>query len=167
MAVRPSDAGVAAFHLERAERFPEAIAAHVDAARADQRLGAHKEATQRLTHALDADRAAAGGAGAAVSELTVRQLRAFSAMMAGGYSTRESREDHARCVELCEELGLGPELVPSLMVAGRYYCSCDLARPSGCARRLERLAARARLPARELGPRRGRVLPRPLRGGRG
>jgi class 3 adenylate cyclase len=151
VAVPASDAGVAAFHLERAERYPEAIAAHIDAARAGQALGAHKEVTQGLTHVLTLVERLPEGPGRLVSEFTVRQLRSFSAVMSGGYSSPESREDHARCVELCEALGLGPELMPSLWFGWTYYCSCDLAQAERVCETLERVAAGMDVPARELG----------------
>jgi class 3 adenylate cyclase/tetratricopeptide (TPR) repeat protein len=110
------DAGEAAFHLERAQRYEEAIEADVATAHAYQRLGAHAEATRRLTEAVRLvahlpER----------KELEVRQLRSFSAVMAGGYSAPEAAEDHSRCVDLCEELGLGPELLPSLIGSWSYY----------------------------------------------
>src|SRR5262249_21186186 len=71
--------------------------------------------------------------------------------MSGGYSSPESREDHARCVELCEALGLGPELLPSLWFGWTYYCSCDLAQAERVCDTLERAAAGMDVPARELG----------------
>ena len=55
------DAGQAAFHLERARRHQEAIHAHVAEAQSAQQLGAHIEATTRLTHALMSDDAPVGG----------------------------------------------------------------------------------------------------------
>ena len=60
------DAGETAFHLEKAGRYDEAIGAYIAAAQAGQALGAHKEATTDLTHALDAGRAPPGGSAAAV-----------------------------------------------------------------------------------------------------
>ncbi|MGZ4200840.1 MAG: ATP-binding protein [Thermoleophilaceae bacterium] len=115
------DAGQAAFHLERARRHKEAIHAHVAEAQAAQQLGAHIEATTRLTHALMLTMHLSEGAERLQTELLVRQLRSFSAMMAGGYAAPESAEDHRRCVEICEELGLGPELIPSLIRSWSYY----------------------------------------------
>ena len=83
-----------------------------------------------------------------MSEFTVRQLRSFSAVMSGGYSARESREDHARCVELCEPLGLGPELLPSLWSAGPTTARCDLVQADRVCR-----AAAARAPPGSTFPR--------------
>ena len=118
---RRGDAGGAAFHLERAQRHEEAIDAYVRAAQAAQALGAHTEATARLTRALGPVSRLPLGPAREQTELAVRQLRSFSAVMAGGYAAPEAAEDHPRCVELCRILGLGPELIPSLIRSWSYY----------------------------------------------
>jgi class 3 adenylate cyclase/tetratricopeptide (TPR) repeat protein len=120
-ASRYVDAGEVAFHLERAQRYAEAINAHIAAARSAQDLGAHTEATTRLTSALELLARLPGGEARDRTELMVRQLRSFSAMLASGYAAPEAAEDHPRCVELCERLGLAPELVPSLIATWSYY----------------------------------------------
>src|SRR5205807_6089240 len=120
-ASRYVDAGETAFHLERAQRHEEAIHAHVTCAREAQELGAHTEATRRLTWALELTAHMSDGGPRDQTELLVRQLRSFSAVMAGGYAASEAAEDHPRCVELCERLGLGPELAPSLIRSWSYY----------------------------------------------
>lgn len=120
---RSGDAGELAFHLEHAQRIPEAIEAHLDAARIHQSLGAHKEAMSKLTHVLELVEQLPRGAPRLIGELTARQLRSFSAVLTGGYSAPETSEDHGRCVELCEHLGLTPELLPSLLVSWSYYCA--------------------------------------------
>lgn len=125
-ASRGGDAGAAAFHLERAERYEEAIDAHVRAAAVGQALGAHQEVTRQLAHVLELVECLPEGTSRLERELAIRQLRGFSSVMSGGYSTRECREDNARCVELCEILGPRPELLPSLLASWSYYCSCDL-----------------------------------------
>ncbi|MBV8430082.1 MAG: hypothetical protein JO244_02895, partial [Solirubrobacterales bacterium] len=115
------DAGELAFHLERAQRYEEAINAHIASARSAQDLGAHMEATTRLTRALELTAHLAPGDPRDKAELSIRQLRSFSAVLASGYAAPEAAEDHPRCVELCERLGLGPELVPSLIASWAYY----------------------------------------------
>jgi tetratricopeptide (TPR) repeat protein len=134
------DAGEAGFHLERAQRHEEAIDAYVQAAEAAQAVGAHTEATTRLTRALGVVTRLDTGSARDSAELKVRQLRSFSAVMAGGFSAPESIEDHARCVALCTELGSGPELVPSLLLGWTYYCSQgDLARADQVSDSLEQV----------------------------
>jgi class 3 adenylate cyclase/tetratricopeptide (TPR) repeat protein len=114
------DAGEAAFHLERAQRYEEAIDANVATAYAYQSLGAHVEATRRLTQAVRLVAHLPDGVRER-KELHVRQLRSFSAVMAGGYAAPEAAEDHSRCVDLCEELGLALELLPALIGSWSYY----------------------------------------------
>jgi tetratricopeptide (TPR) repeat protein len=116
-----SDAGKAAFHLERAQRYPEAIDARVGAARRHQELGAHTEATSELTQALDLVVHLPEGVPRDRTELMVRELRSFSAVIARGYAAPEAAEDHHRCVELCEGFGLPPELLPSLIRSHAFY----------------------------------------------
>ncbi|MDA0167084.1 AAA family ATPase [Solirubrobacter ginsenosidimutans] len=147
------DAGRAAFHLEKAHRYDEAIAAYIAAARAGQELGAHKEATTDLTHALALVEHLPEGPRRLVTELTVRQLRSFSAVMAGGFSAPESKEDHARSATLCAALGSGPEMLPSLLVGWTYYCSAgDLAGADEVSDSVEEVVATSGLdiPAREI-----------------
>lgn len=115
------DAGEAAFHLEKAQRYGEAIEAHLRAARRDQGVGAHTEATRRLTLALNLLTHLPPGRSRQRTELTARELRSFSAVIAGGYAAPEAAEDHPRCVELCESLGLAPELLPGLIRSWSYY----------------------------------------------
>jgi class 3 adenylate cyclase len=115
------DAGEVAFHLERAERYGEAIGAHIRVAQGAQGIGAHIEATQRLTGTLDLLERLDDGAPRQQTELMVRELRSFSAVMAGGYAAPEAAEDYPRCVQLCESLGLAPELLPSLIRSWSYY----------------------------------------------
>jgi tetratricopeptide (TPR) repeat protein len=115
------DAGEAAFHLEKAHRYAEAIEAHLRAAQCDQDVGAHTEATRRVTRALDLLVHLPPGQARQRTELTARELRSFSAVMAGGYAAPEAAEDHPRCVELCESLGLAPELLPGLIRSWSYY----------------------------------------------
>jgi hypothetical protein len=117
----PIDAGQRAFHLARAERYGEAVEVQVHAARADQAIGAHAEATRRLTEALKLVRHLEAGDARDRTELLARELRSFSSVMAGGYAAPEAAEDHRRCVELCEQAGLLPELVPSLIRSWSFY----------------------------------------------
>jgi tetratricopeptide (TPR) repeat protein len=150
---RSGDAGELAFHLERAQRIGEAIDAYLDAARAHQALGAHKEAMSKLTHVLELVEQLPRGAPQLIGELTARQLRSFSAVLTGGYSAPETSQDHGRCVELCEHLGLAPELLPSLIVSWSYYCSHgDLAEAGHVCATMERVIGDtgASLPATEL-----------------
>jgi tetratricopeptide (TPR) repeat protein len=116
-----SDSWEAAFHLERARRYSEAIAARVGAAQRNQEIGAHTEAIAELSRALGLLEHLDEGPEREHTELMVRELRSFSAVMAAGYAAPEAAEDHGRCVELCEGFGLPPELLPSLIRSWSFY----------------------------------------------
>ena len=120
---RSGDTGELAFHLERAGRIPEAIEALLQAGGIHQSLGAHEEAMTKFTHVLELVDQLPEGAARLMGELTARQLRSFSTIVMRGYSTATTAEDHGRCVELCELMGLTPELLPSLIVSWSYYLS--------------------------------------------
>ncbi|HEV7882040.1 MAG TPA: AAA family ATPase [Solirubrobacteraceae bacterium] len=145
---RSPDAGELAFHLERAERYPEAIDALFAAAGTDQALGAHKEAMARLTRVLVLVEHLPTGAPRLLHELGARQLRSFSATMTGGYSAPETAHDHGRCVELCEHLGLTPELLPSLVLSWAYYTfRGDMAESRRVCTTIKRLVSDSELPS--------------------
>jgi class 3 adenylate cyclase/tetratricopeptide (TPR) repeat protein len=116
-----ADAGEVAFHLEMAHRYEEAIEVHLQAARSDQSIGAHTEVTRRLTRTLDLLEHLPAGRARQQTELAIRELRSFSAVMAGGYAATEAAQDHPRCVRLCEDMGLAPELLPHLIRSWSYH----------------------------------------------
>ena len=91
------------------------------AAQRNQELGAHTEAIAELSRALDLLVHLPEGPEREHTELMVRELRSFSAVMAAGYAAPEAAEDHGRCVELCEGFGLPPELLPSLIRSWSFY----------------------------------------------
>lgn len=110
-----------AFHLERAHRFEEAVHVQLQAASVDQAVGSHVQATRRLTAALGLLDSLPAGAKRQQLELTTRELRSFSAVMAGGYAAPEAAEDYPACVELCQ-LSRPPEgIVPPLIRSWSYF----------------------------------------------
>lgn len=111
----------AAYHLERAGRVRDAIAAHLQIAQADQALGAHEEAVDRLTQVLHLLSSAPAGVERDRTELAVRELRSFSAVSARGYAAPEAAEDYPRCRQLAEESVLDAGLVPYLIRSWTYY----------------------------------------------
>jgi len=118
--LNPRVHGESAFHLERAHRYQEAIAAHLEVAGADQALGAHIEAKRRLSHALDLLNHLSPGTHQQ-TELRIRGMRSFSAVMTGGYAAPEAAADYHESVELCRALAGAPEIVPSLINSWSYY----------------------------------------------
>ena len=83
--------------------MPHAVAAHIQIAQADQALGAHEEAAERLTKVLELLETTPAGLERDRGELAVRELRSFSAVTARGYAAVEASEDYPRCLQLVEE----------------------------------------------------------------
>jgi class 3 adenylate cyclase/tetratricopeptide (TPR) repeat protein len=113
----------AAYHLEQAGRVPHAVAAHLQIAQADQALGAHEEAVQRLTRVLELLDGTPAGMERDRGELAVRELRSFSAVTARGYAAAEASEDYPRCLQLVEESVHDAEVLPYLIRLWTYYTS--------------------------------------------
>ncbi len=113
----------AAFHLEQAGRVPHAVAAHLQIAQADQALGAHEEAAERLTRVLELLDDTPAGLERDRAELAVRELRSFSAVTARGYAAAEASQDYPRCLQLVEESVLDAEVLPYLIRLWSYYTS--------------------------------------------
>jgi class 3 adenylate cyclase/tetratricopeptide (TPR) repeat protein len=113
----------AAYHLEQAGRVPHAVAAHLQIAQADQALGAHEEAVQRLTRVLELLDGTPAGMERDRAELAVRELRSFSAVTARGYAAAEASEDYPRCLQLVEESVHDAEVLPYLIRLWTYYTS--------------------------------------------
>jgi class 3 adenylate cyclase/tetratricopeptide (TPR) repeat protein len=113
----------AAFHLEQAGRVPHAVAAHIQIAQADQALGAHEEAAERLTKVLELLETTPAGLERDRGELAVRELRSFSAVTARGYAAAEASQDYPRCLQLVEESVRDAEVLPYLIRLWTYYTS--------------------------------------------
>ncbi len=110
-----------AFHLEQAGRVVDAVGTHLQIAQADQALGAHEEAVERLTSVLDLLDHLPAGLDRDRTELAVRELRSFSAVTARGYAAVETAEDYPRCRQLIEESVRDIEVLPSLVRLWTYY----------------------------------------------
>jgi class 3 adenylate cyclase/tetratricopeptide (TPR) repeat protein len=117
----PTDGGMLAYHLEHARRYAEAIDAYVRASRVLQSHGAHAEATVQLNHAVDLLPSVSDERERKSLELTVRQWRGFSAVSTMGFAAPDAVIDYERCLELCREMKLGSEQLPSLTTAWSYY----------------------------------------------
>lgn len=111
----------AAYHLERAGRVADAVAAHIQIAQVDQGLGAHEEAVQRLTSALELLASFPPGLARDRTELALRELRSFSAVSVRGYAATETAEDYPRCRQLIEESVTDAEVLPYLIRQWTYY----------------------------------------------
>lgn len=112
---------VAAYHLEQAGRVADAVGAHLQIAQADQALGSHEEAVQRLTSVLELLTTFPAGLERDRTELAVRELRSFSAVSVRGYAATETAEDYPRCRQLIEESVTDAEVLPYLIRLWTYY----------------------------------------------
>ena len=110
-----------AFHLEGAHRFEEAVHVQIQAASVDQAVGSHVQAIRRLTAVLTLLNSLPVGGKRRQLELTARELRSFSAVMAGGYAAPEAAEDYPVCVELCQLSGPPEAMIPSLIRSWSYF----------------------------------------------
>lgn len=110
-----------ASHLERAERYGEAIITHIQVAQADQALGAHSEVVNRLTRAIELVDEIPDSTDRFKTELLIRRMRSFSTVTAQGYGAPEAALDYDRTTELGELLVAAPETVDALFNSWTYY----------------------------------------------
>jgi class 3 adenylate cyclase/tetratricopeptide (TPR) repeat protein len=101
----PPDRGVIAFHLDQAGRSEDAVAFYVEAAQAAQSTGAYAEALSKLDRALQLILVWPAGEPRALSELTVRVLKAASLVATSGYGSEAARQEFETALVLAESLG--------------------------------------------------------------
>ncbi len=101
----PPDRGVIAFHLDQAGRAEDAVGFYVEAAQAAQSAGAYAEALSKLDRALDLIGDWSPSEQRALSELTVRVLKAASLVATFGYGSEAAREEFETALGLTESLG--------------------------------------------------------------
>ncbi|HSL26256.1 MAG TPA: adenylate/guanylate cyclase domain-containing protein [Acidimicrobiia bacterium] len=107
----PPDQGVIALHLDQAGRGEEAVGFYVGAAQTAQSAGAYAEALSKLDRALDLILGWPPGEARALSELTVRMLKAASLVATGGYGSEAAGAEFESALELAESLRERPESV--------------------------------------------------------
>ncbi len=93
---------------------------YVLAAQAEQSRGAHTEAAELLTRALDLLETLPESQERDLSELTGRMLRALSVLSMQGYAAPDVESDHRRAEVLAKRLGSRPEVLPSLIAIWAY-----------------------------------------------
>jgi predicted ATPase len=143
-----SDAWEAAFHLERAGATPRR-SRPASVPPSATRSSAPTPRRSRSSRGRSTSSCTSRGPEREHTELMVRELRSFSAVMAAGYAAPEAAEDHGRCVELCEGFGLPPELLPSLIRSWSFYAfRARSPTPSASATRWSRWPAPLRWPSR-------------------
>ncbi|MGI9609588.1 MAG: ATP-binding protein, partial [Acidimicrobiia bacterium] len=113
MVDRGGDAAVVARHFDLAGAVGEAIAQYGVATQAAQATGAHAEASQLATRALELVAQMEDGPERNITELGMLMLRGFSISSMRGYAAPEVEADFRRANELSEALGTAPEVMPA------------------------------------------------------
>ncbi|SES15890.1 AAA ATPase domain-containing protein [Pedococcus cremeus] len=142
---RGAEPALVAEHLDRAGEPAKAATLYLVAAQAEQRHGAHTEATRLLSQALHLLGTLPESEERDVGELTATMLRALSVSSMQGYAAPEVQADHRRAELLATRLGTRPEVLPSLIAIWSYWLvHGDLGTARGL---IDRLSAMVRDPA--------------------
>lgn len=107
------DPSVIAGHFDRAGAVGEAIMHYGIATQAAQAAGAHAEATQLASRALELVATLEAGEERDMTELGMLMLRGLSVSSIRGYAAPEVEADFRRANELSEKLGTAPEIMPA------------------------------------------------------
>ncbi len=107
------DAAVIARHFDMAGSVGEAIAQYGVAVQDAQASGAHAEATQLASRALELIAQLPDGPDRHLAELGMVMLRGLSISSISGYGAPEVGADYRRASELSELLGTSPEVMPA------------------------------------------------------
>jgi class 3 adenylate cyclase/tetratricopeptide (TPR) repeat protein len=118
-----------AMHLERADRFEEAVSAHRQASSIARRRGALKEATHHLSRALIQLAKVPQSRERDRSEVKLRLRHGFLTAAAEGAGSANAEADFERCLELSGTDPQSDELFATLMALFTYYINrADLRR---------------------------------------
>jgi class 3 adenylate cyclase len=104
-----------ATHLDLAGLGDRAAFQYVVAAQASQARGAHTQATQLISRALELYDAMPASQERDLAELGARMLRVLSVSSIRGYAAPEVESDHDRAQALAEALGDRPEVLPAVV----------------------------------------------------
>lgn len=107
------DAAVIARHFDLAGAVGEAVAQYFVAVQSAQSAGAHAEATQLATRALELVAEMDDGPERNMTELGMLMLRGLSISSIRGYAAPEVGADFRRANELSELLGTAPDVMPA------------------------------------------------------
>lgn len=145
LSARGAEPALVAEHLDRAGEPAQAAQLYVLAAQAEQRRGAHTEATRLLSQSLHLLGMLPESEERDVGELTATMLRALSVSSMKGYAAPEVQADHRRAEVLTMRLDGRPEVLPSLIAIWSYWLvHGDLGTARGL---IDRLSAMVRDPA--------------------
>jgi class 3 adenylate cyclase/tetratricopeptide (TPR) repeat protein len=111
---------IVATHLDLAGQSARAAVLYAVAAQASQSRGAHQEATQLLSRALELYEAMPESEDRDLGELATRMLRVFSVSSMRGYAAPEVETDHIRAGVLSTRLTGRPEVLASVVGTFSY-----------------------------------------------
>lgn len=114
------DPAVIARHFDLAGAVGDAIAQYGTAVQAAQAAGAHVEAIQLATRALELITKLPDGPQRDFAELGTLMLRGLSVSSIRGYAAPEVEADFRRADELSEALGTAPEVMPAAIAIWSY-----------------------------------------------
>lgn len=120
LAARGAEPALIAQHLDLAGAAEAAAGGYLGAAQAEQRRGAHAEATRLLCRALELIETLPESNDRDLAELTARMLRALSVSSVRGYAAPEVEADQQRAQALATRLGR-PEVLPALIAIWAYW----------------------------------------------
>jgi tetratricopeptide (TPR) repeat protein len=134
---RGAEPAIIAEHLDLSGQAQRAVGLYLAAAQAEQGRGAHTEATELLSRALELLETLPESDERDLNELTTRMLRALSVSSMQGYAAHDVQVDHRWAEELAKRLGTRPEVAPSLIAIWAYWLtSGDLSTGRGLIDRL-------------------------------
>lgn len=114
-------AALIAHHLDLGGASGEAVGQYMVAAQEAQSRGAHQEATQLTTRALELIDDWPAGPDRDGMELTMLMLRSLSVSSVRGYAAPEVLDDFRRAEAISEQLGTAPELMPAVIAIWAYW----------------------------------------------
>jgi tetratricopeptide (TPR) repeat protein len=118
---RAAEPALVAEHLDRAGDAESATDQYLMGAQDEQARGAHQEAAELFTRAIERLAEQPESADRDLAELTARMLRSLSVSALHGYGAPEVQTDQQRAEALTNRLGDRPEVLPSLIAIWAYW----------------------------------------------
>jgi len=122
LAERGAESALIAQHLAFAGAAERAVALYLEAARSEQRRGAHPETVMLVSRALELLENLPESDDRALSELTARMARGPSLSSMHGYFSPDVEADFRQAQALAARLGR-PEVLPALIAIWAYWLS--------------------------------------------
>jgi class 3 adenylate cyclase/tetratricopeptide (TPR) repeat protein len=118
---RGAEPALVAEHLDRAGDAEGATEQYLLGAQDEQARGAHAEAAELFSRALERLSELPESADRDLNELTARMLRSLSVSAMHGYAAPDVQSDQQRAEALTNRLGDRPEVLPSLIAIWAYW----------------------------------------------